>query len=186
MRGHRGRLGELTVAVFAGNAAIWEGIGEVWIGSHEPPEGRRYAVEASRAYRDRLVLKLLGVDNPTDVAPLRGLRVRVPLDEAPPLPPGEHWVARLVGLRVYDEQGRLLGKVRDVMPTGGTDLLIIEAAEPFRSDGSDENEMDEVMIPLAKTIVLDVAPERGRITVRPPDGLLELNRQRPHEGRRRR
>jgi 16S rRNA processing protein RimM len=180
VRGHRGRHGELTVDVLAGDAAVWEGLRKVWIGTREGQDGRFYAVETSRSYRDRLVLKLRGLDDPTRVGRLRGLAVKVPLEEAPALPPGEHWVARLVGLRVYDEQDRLIGEVRDVLPTGGADLLIVEpSAEEARVQGKTE----ELMIPLAKSIVLEISPERGRITVRPPEGLLDLNRhQRGGEG----
>ena len=59
--GHRGATGEITVKVAAGDAAIWAGLRRVLL---ETADGAmdEYAIESSRAYRDRLVLKLCGVE----------------------------------------------------------------------------------------------------------------------------
>ena len=158
----------MTVRVRAGEAAHWTGVGRIWIGGSRRG-GRLYHVERSRAYRDRLVLKLRGVDDPNAAESLRGCEVAVPEEEAPALPSGAHYVAKLVGLEVYDEAGERLGRVRDVMPTGGTDVLIVDV--PGGTDGE-----DELMIPLARSIVLEIAEGEGCIRVRLPEGLADLNR----------
>ena len=179
VRGHRCRHGELTVKVARGEAQVWVSVRRVWIEPADGAAGRFYEVEASRAYRDRLVLKLRGLDDPTRVAELRGCSVKVPQSGAPPLEPGEYHVTRLVGLGVYDESGSRLGTVRDILPTGGVDVLIVErSADGAGSSADGKKEADEFMVPMAQTIVLEISPERGRIVLRPPEGLLDLNRER--------
>ena len=86
-----------------------------------PPEGEEFDVEHSRAYRDRLVLKLKGVDDANQAAGLRGSSVFVTREDAPDLPEGVHYVDELVGMLVHDETGRELGRVERVIDTGGTD-----------------------------------------------------------------
>ncbi|HKQ59957.1 MAG TPA: ribosome maturation factor RimM [Candidatus Polarisedimenticolaceae bacterium] len=165
VRSHRGARGELTVHVHGGGeAARWTQLGEVWIGEGEGAEGRRYVVEAARGYRDRLVLKLQGVDDASAAAGLRGRWVRVPEEQLPRLPQGTYFAARLRGFAVVDTGDRRLGIVRDIVGTGGTDLLVVEReATPGR----------ELMIPMVDSIVLEIAEAEGRIRVRLPEGLEE-------------
>jgi 16S rRNA processing protein RimM len=169
--GHRGTSGELTVRTFGGLAEPWQALKEVWIRLGATAD-RRFAVEQARSYRDRLVLKLQGIDDPSAANALRGGEVLALLHQAPSLPPGQYWIARLIGLQVIDEDGEVLGRVAGVLPTGGTDVLIVAAGEP--GDGSPA--AAELLVPLAPGIVSEVSEQQGTIRVNLPDGLLELNR----------
>jgi 16S rRNA processing protein RimM len=162
--GHRGASGEITVRVVEVEATAWSGVSRVRLG-HGRESGVWHRVERARAYRDRLVLKLGGIDGPSEAAALRGLEVTAPESECE-LAPGTFHPAQLRGMEVCDVRGKTLGTVREVLATGGTDVLVI------RSD----RESSEVLVPLAPEIVLRVEPAARRITVRLPDGLEELNR----------
>jgi 16S rRNA processing protein RimM len=165
--GHRGLGGELTVKLFKGEAEHWTGLPRIWIGESDGTKGSVYEIETSRAYRDRLVLKLKGIEDATRAAGFRGKRARAFAGDAPELPEGVYYSARLVGMTVHDEEGEKIGNVSDVVPTGGTDVLVVERP----GEGG-----EEIMIPLAREIVLAVDEGEGRITVRMPEGLLDLNR----------
>jgi 16S rRNA processing protein RimM len=167
--GHRGAKGELTVRLARGEAEIWTGVELVWIG--KPGSEIPYRVASSRAYRDRLVLKLEGIDRADAAARLKGMNAVVAEGDEPELPENVYHVARLVGMEVRDEAGGLIGKVSDVMPTAGADLLIV-ALSAAREDRKGE----EAMIPLTEEIVLEVLEDENRIIVRLPEGLLDLNR----------
>ncbi len=167
--GRRGREGELTVRVASGNAERWTGLKRVLVGRAEGTGGsgaRAYRVAACRAYRDRLVLKLEGVVGAGEAASLAGLTVSAPPEDVPALPEGEFYVARLVGMDVVDSRGAPLGKVVDVVTTGGCELLSVDGAAG-----------GEILIPLARAIVKAVDEERGRIVVELPEGLERLNAQ---------
>jgi 16S rRNA processing protein RimM len=132
---------------------------------------RFYEVENSRAYRDRLVLKLKGIDDANRAAGLRGDRVQVARAEAPELPEDEHYVAELVGMQVVDESGREIGRVEGVVGAGDADVLRVVSGE------NEEDEAEELLIPLAARYVLDIDVARRRIEVRVPPELRELNRR---------
>lgn len=166
--GRRGTDGTVTVRVLSGRADRWIALDAVWIGEAAGRLGEspvRVSVESCRAYRDRLVLKLQGVDDAGAATALRGRWVFAPAEGVPALPEGEYWVARLIGLRVESGTGEPLGRVNDVVETGGTDLLEVVDDRGRRH-----------LVPLARSIVVGIDASAGWIRITPPDGLWDLDR----------
>lgn len=160
--GHRGNGGELTVRSCP-EAEHWVELPGVWIGESE--QEKYYEVESARAYRDRLVLKLVGVDDGDSAHALRGQPVAASADDAPAPPEGSHYVATLVGMRVEDEGGAEVGTVESVIETGAADLLrVLDPAG------------EEVLIPMVDAYLIGVEEDAGRIIVRLPQELRDLNR----------
>lgn len=156
--GHRGNQGALTVRVWSGDASAWVGLRALRIGE------RRIPVLESSAYRDRLVVRLEGVEDGNAAAAFRGERVAADRADAPPVPEGRHHRTDLVGMRVEDDERGAVGTVSDVFPGGAHELLAV--ATPRRS---------EVLIPFVDAIVHEVDETARVVRVRLPDGLLELN-----------
>ncbi len=159
----------MTVRVASGEAGRWTAIRRVLVAGPDDEAAqaaRDYDVESARAYGDRLVLKLRGIDSASEADRLKGYWILAPGNEVPALPEGVFYVARLVGLEAFGEEGEHLGKVTDVVETGGTDLLVVAGA-----DG------EELLIPMASSIVLGIDEAAGRLTVRLPEGLREAGRR---------
>lgn len=151
----------------SGDAARWRRIERVLLqGPGKEEEGfRPFEVEGARSYRDRLVLKLQGIDGSNDAEALKGCTVLVPRDQVPALGRNEHFAAELVGLEVVLEPtGEVLGAVRDLVATGGTDVLVVE-----------EKNGQELLVPMAGEIVVSIELSERRIAVRLPPGLRALN-----------
>jgi len=163
--GFRGVHGEVTLRVASGHAERWVHVRRALVA------GAPREITSARAYRDRLVLKLAGIDDASQAAALRGSEVSVLPSDLPALPEGEFWARHLVGLRVVEKAGSELGRVEDVLETGGTDLLVVRDA-----GGA------EILVPLASAIVLAVDTVRGIVEVDLPEGLRDLNV--PEEGAR--
>jgi 16S rRNA processing protein RimM len=123
-----------------------------------------HAVESARAYRDRLVLKLAGVDDASGAAVLRGCDVLAPAEDVPALPAGVYWVERLMGARVMDAVLGDIGRVKDVVEGGGGDLLLVEDGDGV-----------ETLVPLVKEFVTEIDETSGTIRLALPDGLRGLN-----------
>jgi len=163
--GFRGSHGEATVKVVSGDAARWEHVRQVIL----KPEGDGEVamvreVESARGYRDRLVLKLAGVETANQAEALRGCIVGVAPDEIPALPKDVYWMARLLGARVTDSSGKDFGRVEDIVETGGTDLLRVV-----------DDAGTELLVPLAREIVTKIDEIAGTIVVSLPEGLQEIN-----------
>jgi len=108
-----------------------------------------------------------GSDCISDAEKLVGLEVRIPLAERLSLPVGSYYVTDLIGCEVWEKDGGLVGRVRDVGFTGedvaGTPLLTVDAAR------------GEVLIPLAEEICVKIDIAARRVDVVLPEGLRELN-----------
>ena len=164
--GHRGRSGEMTARVLSGDATRWTGISQVGLADAENAEpGIVRKVESVRAYRDRLVLKLAGVDDANAVQSIRGLWVRVLQEEVPELPLGRWYQTELLGREVRTREGERLGLVDNVVETAGVDLLQVV-----------DNDGREILIPMTPPILLEVG-ESGSILVDLPAGLRELDEE---------
>lgn len=124
---------------------------------------REYSLQSAEVYRDRVVLKLAGLTTAQDAAVLEGSDILLQSKDLVDLPEGTYYIFRLVGLRVIGPEKRCLGRVFEVISTGGTDLLVVhdEAGE-------------ERLIPFARAICKRIDPEEGIIEIDPPEGLLEI------------
>jgi len=120
-------------------------------------------VEWSKWHSGRLLLHLVGVDDRTAAEALRGamLEVEVSPDDQPD-DEDEFYDRQLVGLRVEQADGSLVGKVREVVHLPGQDLLVV--AREGRPDA---------WVPFVSAIVTEVDLSAGRVVLDPPPGLLD-------------
>jgi len=113
----------------------------------------------------RLVVTIAGCSTPDEAAALRGSEVVVPSSGFQELPEGAYYPHELAGLEVVTKDGAPLGCVARVMETAGPDLLVV------RDAGAGDRER---LIPFVEAIC-SVDRDTGRITIDPPEGLLELD-----------
>ncbi len=122
----------------------------------------------------RVVLSFAGVESISAAEELAGLEVLVPESERVTLEEDAEYVSDLVGCAVFDGSQRV-GEVTGVefamTPDGARRLA--EAAPLLTVETADG---DEVLIPYVKTFLVALDPERGRIEMALPEGLVELNR----------
>lgn len=82
--------------------------------------------------------KLEGVDDRNGAELLRGLDVAVTREDLGEAAEGEFYWVDLVGLEVVNLQGERLGRVGDLLRTGGSDVLVVsgerERLIPFIAD----------------------------------------------------
>lgn len=126
-------------------------------------EERNYLVNAARLSGGCAVFSLQGVDTGEAARNLVGARVFVPRADLPPLEPGEHFVADLVGCEVIVPGTGLVGIVAEVIAGPAHDWLSI------RRDGGKE----EALLPLIAEFVREVDAVGRRIVATPPEGLLD-------------
>lgn len=122
-------------------------------------DDRTLTVERSRPHHDRLLVKFEGIDDRDAADALRGSVLVVPVDQAPPIEdPDRFWIHQVVGLEVVTEEGRSLGRIREVQGNPANDLWVTEEGQ---------------LIPAVREVVIGVDLAGGRVTVRPLPGLLD-------------
>jgi 16S rRNA processing protein RimM len=121
-------------------------------------------VATMRMHQGRPVILFKGIGSMNDAELLAGLELRVEEDDLDVdlLDDGEYYHRDLIGCAVVTESGESIGEVTAVEGDRSATRLVVRSRR------------NEVLIPLADEIcTVDIAAKR--ITVRPPEGLLELN-----------
>ena len=163
LRRAHGLKGEVTIFpltdrpddVLAAGRQIWvvDVAGDVLAGPVE--------IERSRGYHREWLVKFRGADSRDALEPWRNSFIAVPAVELPAPEGDEVYLHELAGFGVRREDGTALGVVSSLyeLPNG----LMIEVQGPRR----------EFLLPYKKEFVLEVDRPARRLTVRPPEGLIE-------------
>ena len=167
MVGSRGNRGEVQAVPFSDKLERFQRLREVCLfdveGSNAEPQ--RMEIESVWVYRGRVIFKFRGIDTISDAERLRGKEVRIPRAGRLPLERGEFYQSDLVGCEVIERaSGSPLGRVKGWQEAGGPALLVVEGMAG-----------EEILIPFASSICVEIDVEARQIRVELPDGLKDLN-----------
>jgi len=165
----RGNKGEVMAVPLSSRAERFRQLREVFLFREGEflQERRPFVVERIWEHRDRLIIKFLGVDTISDAERLAGADVRIPGSESPKLPAGEYYQSDLVGCEVVEcGSGHVVGRVTGWLDQGGSGLLEVASGR----------QADEILIPFARSICVEIDVNNKRILVDLPEGLKDLNR----------
>ena len=106
------------------------------------------------------MIKVEGIDTIEDALKLKNLYLYAKREDIK-LEEGAHFIVDLIGLEVYTEEGKLLGKVDDIYNTGANDIYVIK-----------DELGKQVLLPGIKDVIKNVDLEGGKITVHLIPGLI--------------
>jgi 16S rRNA processing protein RimM len=158
VRSH-GLAGRVKVLSYLESDRLLPSLTEAWIGRSRD-SSKRYPIENARPEgRSHFSLRLGGVEDRTAADALRGLTVSVPYESLEPLPEGEYYWEDLIGLRVETEEGKPLGVIKGIFPTGSNDVVVCRAGTK------------EILLPAIAEVIRSVDIGAGRVVVRLLKGL---------------
>jgi 16S rRNA processing protein RimM len=127
---------------------------------------RELELENHWFHKGGVVLKFAGVDSISQAETLVGSEIQIPRAERAELPEGSVYVSDLVGCALSD-RGRVIGRIENVQfGAGEAPLLVIEA-----------NGGREFLVPFAQEFLESVDLERKQVSMKLPEGLLDLGRK---------
>jgi 16S rRNA processing protein RimM len=126
-------------------------------------DGERYQVLKAAKGRGHILVRLAGIDSRDQAEPLVGRQVQGEAHRFPELPPGEYYWFQILGLPVvHAEDGRVLGQLEEIWPTGAHDIYVVRQGKR------------EVLLPAVEEVIQEIDLQAGVLKVRPPEGLLDL------------
>ena len=120
-------------------------------------------IASARVQNGRPVIGFDGFSRIEEVERLGGLELRVPEDTLQSLGEDVYYQHQLVGCLVANVSGQRIGEVTRVDGGAGVSVLAVGGAR------------GEILIPFARHICVEIDVGARRITIDPPEGLLELN-----------
>ena len=89
-------------------------------------------IERVKYFKQFVILKFRDVDDINEIEPYKGKSLYVTREFAVPLKKNEYYIADLIGMEVFLEDGTLFGELKDVMETGANDVYVIYTTEKKR------------------------------------------------------
>lgn len=157
----RGLRGELVADVLTNFPERFDNLTKVVA---VKPDDARTELEIEKFWfqKNRIILKFVGFDSIEAAETLRDFEICVADVEAVELDADEFFDWQLQDCAVETIDGEQIGTVREVMRTGGTEILVVVG------------ESKEYLIPFAAAICTEVDVENKRIKVDAPEGLLDF------------
>jgi len=125
-------------------------------------DDKPYEIEKVRFQQHLVILKFEGFDDRNAAESLKGKYLNITEADLRELPEGTYYIRDLIGVLVVLESGEVLGTLTNVLQNSAQDLYEIDV------NGK------KVLLPAVNEFVLDVDLESRKVTVRLPEGLLDL------------
>lgn len=157
----RGLRGEVVAEILTDFPERFEWLETVFI---VKSNGETLAAKLEKFWfqKGRIILKFEGFDQIETAETLRNSEVCIPESETVELEADEFYDWELQGCQVETIEGEQLGRVKELMRTGGTEILVVQG------------KLKNYLIPFAAKICVEVDVEKKLIKVDAPEGLLEF------------
>ncbi len=118
-------------------------------------------VESVKFFKQFVILKFKGIDNINDIEKYKGRSLLVDREHAVKLAKNEYFVADLIGLSVFTDDGQEFGVMKDVMQTGANDVYVIDSLK-----------YGEVLVPAIRQCILEIDMQQRNMVIHLLEGLV--------------
>ena len=154
-----GIKGQVKVKPFTDDINRFDELKEVYV--EKKHELKLFQIEKVNYSKNMVILKLKGIETPEQAETLRNSYLKINRKDAKKLPEGTYYIADLIGLDVYTDEDKFLGKVDYIYNAGSSDIYVVKD-EPGK----------EVLLPAIKDVLKQVDLENGKIIVHIIEGLI--------------
>jgi 16S rRNA processing protein RimM len=155
-----GLAGRLKVLSYLESQDALDGLAELFIG-RRAQEAAVFPLHAVQTGREFFILTLGGIEDKDAASKMVGSSVWMPSEAMKKLPDGEYYWREIIGLEVVTEEGRILGRIESVFPTGSNDVYVCRGMEK------------EILLPAIGDVILKIDRDHGLMVVRLLKGLTE-------------
>ena len=108
-----------------------------------------------------VLIKFKGIENPEQANLLRDTYLMIDRENEEPLQEGTYYIVDMIGLEVYTEEGKLLGKLEDIFNTGSNDIYVVK-----------DELGKQILLPAISDVIKQIDMENGKIIVHLISGLI--------------
>ena len=156
-----GLRGEVKIVTWTDTPDVFEDIKYVY--AVKKNEEISLTVKGIKYQKNNIIVKFAEIESIDEAEKYKNCILKADREMLGELPEGVYYIADLIGCEVYEDNGKMLGKISDVFNTGANDIYAVSA--PERKD---------LLIPVTDETVIDVNIEDKRVTVHLLEGLDEL------------
>lgn len=118
-------------------------------------------IEDVKYQKNMVLVKFKGIERIEEAETLKNSSVLINRDSAISLEEGEYFIVDLIGLEVYTDEDKLLGKLEDIYNTGSNDIYVVK-----------DELGKQILLPALKKVIKDIDLENKKMTVHLIEGLI--------------
>lgn len=154
-----GIKGQVKVVPFTDNITRFDYLKNVYVKNKK--ETKQYEVEEVKYHKNFVLLKFKGINWVEEAETLRDSFLEVERSDAIPLEEDTYYIVDLIGLEVYSDENKLLGKLEDIFNTGSNDIYVVK-----------DELGKQILLPAISDVIKQINIEEGKIIVHLIEGLM--------------
>ena len=118
-------------------------------------------IEDVKFHKNVILIKFKGIEDINMAEKYKGCYIKIKREDARKLPEGTYFIADLIGTKVYDDNGNLLGKVDDIYNNKVHDIYVVK------------NDLGkQILLPATKEVIKQIDIDNDKIIVHLLEGLI--------------
>lgn len=154
-----GIKGQVKVNPFTEDIKKFDKLTEIYV--EKKKELQLFQIENVNYNKHTVILKLKGIDTIEQAEEYRNCYIKIDREKEEKLPEGVYYIVDLLGLDVYTDEGKLLGKVDDIYNTGSNDIYVVK-----------DELGKQILLPGIEEVLKQVDLENKKIIVHIINGLI--------------
>lgn len=154
-----GIKGMVKIVPFTDNIERFDELKKVYIVNKK--SRKEYEVEEVKYHKNMVLMKFKGIERVEEAENLRNCYLEIDRKDAKQLEEDTYYIVDLIGLDVYTDEGKNLGKLDDVFNTGSNDIYVVK-----------DELGKQILLPAIKEVIKNVDLENKKITVHLLEGLV--------------
>ena len=123
---------------------------------------KEVTVESYRTHKNNLLVKFVGIDSIEEAEKLKNLQIKIDSENIGELEENEFYFHEIIGCEVFDENGKSLGEISEILTPGANDVWVIKT-----QNGK------EILIPYIEDVVKKIDVENKKIDIEVMEGLID-------------
>lgn len=155
-----GIKGQVKIVPFTDDITRYDELKEIYV--EKKNELKLFQIEQVNYKKNMVILKLKGIETVEEAEKLRNCYLKIDRKDAKKLPKDTYFIVDLLGLDVYTDEGKLLGKVDDIYNAGSSDIYVVK-----------DELGKQILLPAIKDVLKEVDLENQKIIVHLIKGLVD-------------
>lgn len=155
-----GIKGQVKIVPFTDDITRYDELKEIYV--EKKNELKLFQIEQVNYKKNMVILKLKGIETVEEAEKLRNCYLKIDRKDAKKLPKDTYFIVDLLGLDVYTDEGKLLGKVDDIYNAGSSDIYVVK-----------DELGKQILLPAIKDVLKEVDLENKKIIVHLIKGLVD-------------
>lgn len=154
-----GIKGFVKVNPFTDDISRFDKLNKVYIKNKS--DKKELEIEEVKYHKNMVLLKFKNIDKIEDAENLRNSYILIDRKEQKPLDKDTYYIVDLLGLEVYTDENKLLGKLEDIYNTGSNDIYVVK-----------DELGKQILLPAIKDVIKEIDMEGKKIVVHVLNGLI--------------